>query len=47
MTETKEKMTKASKQAKARGQRVPIAPPYRTILIALSVGVLIGLRFRR
>jgi hypothetical protein len=47
MTETKENTTKAFKKAKAHAKREAKAPTNRTILIAASVGVLIGLFLRR
>ena len=47
MTQTKENMTKAFMKAKAHATREAKAPTNRTILIALSAGVLIGLLLRR
>ncbi len=48
MTETPEKTAEMLfKEAKAHAKREAEAPTYRTILIAGSVGVLIGLLLRR
>jgi ElaB/YqjD/DUF883 family membrane-anchored ribosome-binding protein len=47
MNEVKEKKAEVLKKPKARVKREAEAPPYRAILIAVSVGVLIGLRLRR
>ena len=47
MTQTKEKPAKVFKDAKANARRGQRVPTYRTVLIAASVGVLIGLLLRR
>ena len=47
MTETKAKTAEVFNKAKAHAKRAAEAPTYRTILIAASVGVLIGLLLRR
>jgi len=47
MTETKERKADVFNKAKADAKREADAPTYRTILIAASVGVLIGLLLRR
>ena len=47
MTQTKEKTAAVFNKAKAQAKREADAPTYRTILVAASVGVLIGLLLRR
>ena len=47
MTQTKEKPAKVIREAKDRAIRKHHVPTYRTVLIAASVGVLIGLLLRR
>jgi len=47
MTETKEKPAKVLRKTKASAMRKHRVPTYRTVLIAASVGVLIGLLLRR
>jgi hypothetical protein len=47
MTEMKEKTGEAFNKAKAHAKREAKAATYRTILIAVSVGVLVGLPLRR
>jgi ElaB/YqjD/DUF883 family membrane-anchored ribosome-binding protein len=47
MTLTKEKPAKVFKEAKASAMRKHRVPTYRTVLIAASVGVLIGLLLKR
>jgi ElaB/YqjD/DUF883 family membrane-anchored ribosome-binding protein len=47
MTGTKEKAAEAFKKLKADARRAAEAPTYRTVLMAASVGVLIGLLLRR
>jgi len=47
MTELKRKTTEVFNKAKADAKREAEAPTYRTILIAASVGVLIGLLLKR
>jgi hypothetical protein len=48
MTGTKEKAAEVFKKAKAHAKReAEAAPTNRTILIAVSVGVLIGIFLRR
>lgn len=47
MTETKVKTAEAPNNGKTKARREADAPTFRTILIAASVGVLIGLLLRR
>ena len=47
MTEAKKKAAVELNKAKSHPRREADAPTYRTILIAASVGVLIGLLLRR
>jgi len=47
MTQTKEKTADMLNRARACAKRDAQAPTYRTILIAASVGVLIGLLLKR
>ena len=47
MTKTKEKPARVRNEAKALTRRSHGEPTYRTVLIAASVGVLIGLLLRR
>ena len=47
MIETKEETADVFKKARACAERDSKAPTYRTILIAASVGVLIGLLLKR
>ena len=47
MTEIKEKPAKVFDKAKAHAKHEAEAPGHRTILIAVSVGLLIGLLLRR
>ena len=47
MTKTKEKPARVLNEAKALTRRSHRVPTYRTVLIAASVGVLIGLLLRR
>jgi ElaB/YqjD/DUF883 family membrane-anchored ribosome-binding protein len=47
MTDAKEKTAAVFNKAKAKAKRETDAPAYRTILIAASVGVLLGLLLRR
>jgi hypothetical protein len=47
MTQTKEKPAKVFNETKANTRRKHRVPTYRTVLIAASVGVLLGLLLRR
>jgi ElaB/YqjD/DUF883 family membrane-anchored ribosome-binding protein len=47
MTQTKEKPAKVFNEARANARRKHRVPTYRTVLVAASVGVLIGLLLRR
>ena len=47
MTKIREKPAEAFTKAKANGKREAEAPTFRTIVIAASLGVLIGLLLKR
>jgi hypothetical protein len=47
MTQTRERPAKVFNETKANSRRKHRVPTYRTVLIAASVGVLIGLLLKR